>query len=241
MDTIITLLHSTKTTGSVPLTSHPILPTEIIQGYGKWIQGYIDHGWDAYLFTIMFRHISGSKERKIHQMHQAISRMYQKLVTRVVRKPRSETKVNFLPKGIFFPDVPAYKKSQYRIGEVSVNDGIHVHGIVLAPKESRLKGPLHLHFARKSKLYVRGKILRVQVDLIRSNAEFATDYAGKALKRGRFSNDEILVFPRTVSELPAKNCCPAESKEQREIKDIQAATNVSDEVAGQLLKYQSKR
>jgi hypothetical protein len=222
-------------------TSHSILLTDIMQEYGKWLQEHIDNKCDAYLFTIMFRHISGSKESKIQQMHRAISRMYRNLVTRVVRKPRSEKNAELLPKGIFIPDVPAYKKSQYRINDVSVNDGIHVHGVVITPQHSRLKEPLHLHCARKSKLYVRGKIIRIQVDPIRSDAAFVADYAGKALKKRRFSNNDVLILPKTVKELPTRQCCPAASKEMRAIKDIQSATNVSNEVARGLLVAKTKK
>jgi hypothetical protein len=237
----MTHLYSTNSTRFTPSASHSTLPTDIMQAYGKWIQEHIDSGCDAYLFTIMFRHISGSKENKIQQMHQAISTMYRNLVTRVVRKPRSEKSAELLPKGIFLPDVPAFKKSQYGIKDVSVNDGIHVHGVVITPRKSRVKEPLHLHFARKNKLYVRGKILRIQVDPIRSDAEFVTDYAGKALKKRRFSTDDVLILPKTVAELPARKYRPPASKELRAIKDIQSATNVSNEVARGLLVAQTKK
>jgi hypothetical protein len=40
-------------------------------------------------------------------------------------------------KGIFFPDVPGFRKTKCKVAEVSVNDGIHVHGVMVVPKETR--------------------------------------------------------------------------------------------------------
>jgi hypothetical protein len=208
------------------------LPTEIVQAYGKFIQEHVDDlGWDGYWVTFMFRNISRSEDRKIEQMHREICRAYQNLATRAVRKPRSEKWAHLLPKGIFFPDVPGYKKSQFKIGEVSVNDGIHMHGVMVVPKQTRLKERLDLHFLRKRKLYVTGKICRIHAEPITSRAAFVTDYGGKAIKRRRFSTDHVLVLPRTVAELPAKTVVKCESEEAKAIKDIQSSMNVSDIVA----------
>ena len=217
------------------------LPTEIVQAYGTFIQKYVDDlGWDGYWVTFMFHNISCSEERKIEQMHREICRVYQKLATRAVRKPRSEKWVHLLPKGIFFPDVPGYKKNEFKVGEVSVNDGIHMHGVMVVPKQTRLKERLDLHLLRKQKLYVRGKIYRIYAEPITSRAAFVTDYGGKAIKRRRFSTDHVLVLPRTVAELPAKICDQSGNEEARAIsresylKDIQSSMNVSEVVAKSL-------
>jgi tRNA(Leu) C34 or U34 (ribose-2'-O)-methylase TrmL len=207
------------------------LPTEIVQAYGGWIQEHLNLGWDAYLVTFMFQNISGSNEVKIQQMHKEITRFYEKLATRAVRKPRSEKWTHLLPKGIFFPDVPGYGSSVYSIPEVSINDGIHFHGIMVATQEARLKEPLHLHLGRKRKLYVTGKIYRIDAEPIKSRAAFVTDYGGKAIKRRRFANDHVLLLPRSVAELPAKKCGRVEDQEARSIKDIQSSMNVSEAVA----------
>jgi hypothetical protein len=210
------------------------LPAEIVQAYGDWIQQHLDLGWDAYFVTFMFRNISGSNEVKIQQMHEGITRFYEKLATRAVRKPRSEKWVHLLPKGVFFPDVPGYRKTDSNIREISINDGIHFHGIMVATQEGRLKEPLHLHLMRKRKLYVRGKIYGIDAEQITSRAGFVTDYGGKAIKRRRFSNDHVLLLPRTLSELPAKMSILVENREEKALKDIQSSMNVSEVVAQSL-------
>jgi hypothetical protein len=229
------------------LTSHTsnssapnFLPTEIVQAYGSWIQQHVDLGWDAYFITFMFHNILGSNETKIQQMQDEMTRFYEKLATRAVRKPRSEKWVHLLPKGVFFPDVPGYKKSFSNIREVTINDGVHFHGIMVASQEGRLKEPLHLHLCRKRKLYTGGKIYRIDAEQITSEAAFVTDYGGKAIKKRRFSNDHVLLLPRTLSELPDKKCTPVEDQEAKAIKDIQSSMNVSEVVAQSIYQISHK-
>jgi hypothetical protein len=208
------------------------LPAEIVQAYGDWIQQHLDLGWDAYFVTFMFRNISGSNEVKIQQMHEGITRFYEKLATRAVRKPRSEKWVHLLPKGVFFFRCTRIQKN--RLQHSRDNDGIHFHGIMVATQEGRLKEPLHLHLMRKRKLYVRGKIYGIDAEQITSRAGFVTDYGGKAIKRRRFSNDHVLLLPRTLSELPAKMSILVENREEKALKDIQSSMNVSEVVAQSL-------
>jgi hypothetical protein len=236
----------------MPLSSDPIFhsstsstlkspPTEIVQAYGSWIQDHVDLGWDAYFVTFMFQNISGSSEVKVQQMEEEITKFYEKLATRAVRKPRSEKWVHLLPKGVFFPDVPGYRKTDPNIREISINDGIHFHGIIVATPECRLKEPLHLHLMRKRKLYTGGKIYRIDAERITSDAPFVTDYGGKAVKRQRFSNDHVLLLPRTVAELPVKNSVEGENVEAKAIKDIQSSINVSKVVAQSIYQGQKSR
>ena len=234
------------TTHSTPInTNHSgcllyfdCLPTEIIHEYGQWFQRHLDLGWDGYFITIMYHNIPGSMKSKIQVMHKEIYKLYGKVATRAVRKPRSDRWAHLLPKASFFPDVPAYKKSEYKLKDVSVNDGIHFHGImVLATKQARLKEPLHL-FLTNPTHYVGSKICRIHVEPIISKAALVTDYGGKAIKRTRFPLDNILVLPMTASELPNKRCSHPQDDHARAIKTIQSSMNVSDEVAESIYELQ---
>jgi hypothetical protein len=106
-----------------------------------------------------------------------------------------------LPKGVFFPDVPGYRKSNSNIREVSINDGIHFHGIMVATQECRLKEPLHLHLGRKRKLYVRGKICRINAEAIETRAAFVTDYSGKAIKATHILQLKRLCQPKSFKPM----------------------------------------
>jgi hypothetical protein len=208
------------------------LPKEIVQAYGSMFRKLTDRGWDGYLMTVMFRHIPGSVDIKIRQMHEGVSTVYGKLACRVVRKPTSENWACLLPQGVFFPDVPAYRQSRKTPSDVSVNDGMHMHGIMFAITTPRFKQPLDQHFLENERLYVKGNIHRIHVEPITHKEQFVVDYAGKAIKRKRFSTDDVLILPKALSEV-AKAETPTQemSAKQRAIKDIQSRHNVSDEIA----------
>jgi hypothetical protein len=104
----------------------------LIQAHADWAQGWLNEGWDGYLFSFMFNQLPGSRHAMVQQMHQELLRWYGRLATRTVRKPRSPVWIPFLPKGIFVPDLPVPKRSKQNIRDVSTNDGLHMHGIVVA-------------------------------------------------------------------------------------------------------------
>jgi hypothetical protein len=81
----------------------------LILGHAQWIQGYLDKGWDGYLVTVMFNDLPGKRETKIIQMHREITRLYGRLATRMIRKPRSSKWAPLTPMGIFIPDKPVPK------------------------------------------------------------------------------------------------------------------------------------
>jgi hypothetical protein len=55
--------------------------------------------------------------------------------------------------------------------------------------------------------YLVGSIRTIGVEPITHTPEYLTGYGLKALKN-RFSTDEIVIFPRTMSELPANGPDP---------------------------------
>jgi hypothetical protein len=200
----------------------------LIQAYGEWVRQQLDQGWDGYLFTFMFNQMPGSRHAMVQQMHQQILRWYGRLATRTVRKTRSPVWAPFLPKVIFVPDLPVPKRSKQDIRDVSTNDGLHMHGIVVANRWARIPDTLDVHFEENLKKYLTNKLRHIDVRRITHRPECVTEYALKGLKRPTFSEDDILVLPRGLSQLPGTNLS---SVCNRSFKDIQSSTNVSDEVA----------
>ena len=60
-----------------------------IQGHAQWIQQFLDAGWDGYLFSVMFNNLPGKRDASIIQMHQEVTKLYDRLAKRMVRKWRS--------------------------------------------------------------------------------------------------------------------------------------------------------
>jgi hypothetical protein len=155
------------------------------------------------------------------------------MATRFVRKPKSADWAHLLPRGVFFPDVPAFKSDKSQQNNSSVNSGLHMHGIVLATKEGRLKSSLDEHVHEHRHLYQTHKMYRIYVEPIRDNSAYVTDYGGKAIKNNRFSTDDILILPKTVDEL--SKVATVRDSEARTVRDIQSRYNLSDELAWDLL------
>jgi hypothetical protein len=155
---------------------------ELLDAFGIWIKQHQKEGWNAYLFTFMFNQLPGSQEAQRQQMHDEVSGVYSKLVTRMVRKPKSPKAADLLPRGVFFLDKPIAKRQKSSLRDASVNDGLHMHGIVVSPQTSRLKVGLLEHFTQYRLLYQTPKLYRIEVEPIDHSPVYVTNYAGKALK-----------------------------------------------------------
>jgi hypothetical protein len=202
---------------------------ELINGFGTWVQEHIDSGWDGYLFTFMFNQLRGQQDSQRAQMHEQITAVYRKLVTRVVRKPNSPKNRESLPRGVFFPDRPVAKNRQHCLRDVSVNDGFHMHGVLVSPSTSRLKGGLDEHFREHSRLYLTPKLYRIDVRPITHSPDHVTQYAGKSLRSWQFAEDDVLILPESVGERAQQT--PLTNAEARKIRDIQSRFSVSDDLA----------
>jgi hypothetical protein len=209
-------------------------PHGTVEHLSKWTKEYVDLEWEAYFMTFMFRQIPGSDQERIRRMHKEIGIFYGKLASWVVRDPRSPKCAHLLPRGVFYPDGPCYKREKQALRDVKINDGLHFHGIILVPTRSRLKVPFLQHLRDKKKYYGRNNnIRRIHAEPNRDHHQFVADYAGKGVKRGRVSYDDVLVLPRTGKELQ-QNVSETISGPDRVIKDIMSANNVSIETARRL-------
>ncbi len=153
----------------------------------------------------MFNQLPGSRRAMVHQMHQQLERWYGRLATRTIRKTRSPIWAPYLPKGIFVPDLPVPKRSKQSLRDVSTNDGLHMHGIMVANRWARIPETLDVYFEENLGTYVTSKLRHIDVQRITHRARYVTEYALKSLKRSTFSEDDILVLPRSLSELPDRN------------------------------------
>jgi hypothetical protein len=130
-------------------------------------------------------------------MHQEMEKMYNRLATRMVRKPRSPQWKGLLPIGLFSPDFPVPKSGLGEGGtieDVSINDGLHMHGIILANRWGRIPIGLHEHFREKVDQYRTPKIRRIHIEPIRYSPAEVVGYALKALVKRTVSIDDIGVL-----------------------------------------------
>lgn len=170
--------------------------TEIIDAWRQMIVGHLIKGWDAYLVSVLFHEIAGSKDAKKVQMVHEIERIYNRLATRMVRKTWAPEKAQYLPIGIFLPDLPVPKLRsgvKSTIADVSINDGLHMGGILLTSKKARIDD-LEAHFEQEKDVYISGKVRSIGIRHITHDVDKPVDYTFKSLKRRTCTLDDVLVL-----------------------------------------------
>jgi hypothetical protein len=128
---------------------------QLITGYSELIQRSMDQGFNAFLLSFMFKPLAGSKRAVLNQMNDEVQRVYSTLVTRIVRNPRAEAQKNSLPFLFTAPDYPVFKQTKQKLADVTINNGLHLHGVLCIPLNSRLRVNLPTHFSLKKNLYVK--------------------------------------------------------------------------------------
>lgn len=176
----------------------------LLNGYQQWVGSYIHEGWKPYEITFMYHQLPGSTKSILEQMKQELHRVNSRLVTRFHRDPRSKIGFECIPRMMLFPDLPVYKHEKKSIQDVSINDGLHYGGIALTSPISRCQTSLDDHFTDDQEKYLNKKLERIFVKPITHSHNYVTDYVMKAIKNGRMSEEDIVILPRTSSELPDK-------------------------------------
>jgi hypothetical protein len=171
-------------------------PKQLIAGYSELIQRQIDQdGSNAFLLTFMFKPLAGSTKSILIRMNTEVQRVYSTFVTRVVRNPSSERQKASLPLLITVPDKPVYKLKKQKLADLKINGGLHLHGILCVPWISRLKVDVPTHFEAKKAVYVKNRLIRIDVEPIYSvRVNHVVDYAFKALKNGNATSDDIQIY-----------------------------------------------
>jgi hypothetical protein len=113
---------------------------------------------------------------------------------------------------ILFPDLPVPKREKKSLGDVSINDGLHYGGIVLTPPVSRFESSLDEHFRDAQDEYINDKLERIHAKPITSNPIYVMDYAAKTYKRCRVSDEDVIIVPKSGSELPLRSWADARKK-----------------------------
>jgi hypothetical protein len=181
---------------------------DIIGGYQYWIKDNSETGKEIYLVTFQFNHISANPKTALDIMRKEIERFYVVLLLDVVRRPRRAAHLDNLPQLIAIPDRPTSKRaSTHRLSDIRPNDGVHFHIFLAIPQVSRLKEDLATHIQQNEMRYRgnQGKIMKIDVRPVANLDGRLVDYTFKHIKRRSFSLDDILILPRSQSELKPRS------------------------------------
>jgi hypothetical protein len=179
-------------------SEHEHTTRDVVDGWIKWVgrrvRCHIRQGGEAYILTLMFRHIGGKRQSQIAQMHSEVRRLYSAMATKFDRNPRSPGAT--LPTWIIIPDYPVPKHEKQSLRDVTINDGLHMSGVALMPLESRFKTRLDHHFQDHQSKYLKQEypLARIHAQIILRDPRQVADYSFKTVKRGRVSPDDVLIL-----------------------------------------------
>lgn len=180
---------------------------EAIENITAWLADRAQNGWDAYLMTFMFESLKCGRRQRREIMKSAVEQVFRRFLTRVVRNP-SKRSLFTLPSLATCLDRPVYKRQKISKLDALVNDGDHMHGILLMPPpflmhKSRLRCSVAEHFMWHSRTYIGShtRLARIDVVPITDTPARAIDYMAKSLKNSVASHDDLIFLPRTASEL----------------------------------------
>jgi hypothetical protein len=181
----------------------------LLGAYGEWVHDHMAYGWLGYFLSLMFSQISGPDDDRMDEMKKHLGWFYGRLAKASVPKASHPKWSPFLRKVILAPDFPVPKYEKQQLRDVTINNGLHWHGLVLVnPLAPKLPGNLDVHIHENLRKYLAGSIRKIDVKPITHAPEYVTGYGMKGLKRRSFLEDELLIFPRSVSELPTKGSDP---------------------------------
>ena len=105
----------------------------VLEGYGNMVRNYLELGWHGYFLSFMFSQIPGSDASRMLEMKKHLHWFYGRLAKASVPKASSPKWSEFLPKVVLAPDLPVPKHSKQMLRDVTINDGLHWHGLMVPP------------------------------------------------------------------------------------------------------------
>lgn len=174
----------------------------LVEAYTAMATDRIAIGFTPYLLTLMFNPIDGNKYRRQEVMYKETQRLYAKLLTRMIRRPKKHP-INELPFWIGCSDWPVPKDFKDHLFNIAQNDGQHIHIAAFQPPPCEIDGGL-LNRIEDHQSHIHGPehaFQRVHAYEITETPKKAVGYVLKSLSRRRIAAEDILVLPRAHSEM----------------------------------------
>jgi hypothetical protein len=180
---------------------------QLIVSFNSMILDRVQAGWQPYFVTYVFRHISGGRSKRTRIMTSEVCRVYSQLITRIVRNPNAPSYQQLLPYLMASPDLPVPKRgSKASVRELTINDGLHFHGVLVLPPEDKCRLGRHLlaHLHENQNMYCPPDFPLLRIDARSMSTPMLAEYTLKQIKRGNVAYDDILILPRTLDEVRGK-------------------------------------
>jgi hypothetical protein len=176
-----------------------------IKACTQWIYKLVLSGWKLYYVNFMFEPLRGPPSAIIPQMRRGIHKFYGRFCTEFVHDGRAKSEQEHLPRFWLFPDLPGPKHEKNSLREVTINGGLHYNGPLLLPPVSRFQECPIEHLEENQAKYARHGIERIHI-VAGGDISGLADYAAKNIKNHRANEYDIIVLPRSVTELRQRGC-----------------------------------
>lgn len=179
----------------------------VTEAYADMVIARYLRGFTGTFLTFMFHPLPGSEQAKIEQMFDEAERCNSLLLSRCYRLPRKIPDFD-KPFWLVSPDWPVQKTGFDRdhFVNIEVNDGLHLHAVVMLPPDTKLKRQsLADHIDDHQQLYrpPHGVIMNLHAVPITETPQKAVGYAVKSVPRRRIGEGDVLILPRLNSEMPS--------------------------------------
>ncbi|MBY5572189.1 hypothetical protein HFO55_34390 [Rhizobium leguminosarum] len=177
------------------------LNREWLAAAAEMIQTRVDEGFEPSMLTLMFKDMKGSEASRRRLMTNVATDIYSDLLPRLIKRIKSKTLME-LPFFLGCVDWPVPKKHFKALDGIHHNDGMHFGGLYLVPPKARTASNLMDIVERSRPVLMRsGLLTAIHVEPVLFSPEKATRYVLKSLERFRIGNEEVLVLPRSRSEM----------------------------------------
>lgn len=187
----------------------PNLESIMVQAYASWIDDLTEERfWQSWMLNFMFVEMHLPEAETKRAMEKAVQDFFTRLITRFHRKPKSAAAFQVLPRMIACPDYPVPKHRKEGLRLSTPNRGLHFNAVLFHPlavysRSCRLRSPLDQHVEENRLTYcsATSKIDRIDLTPISYKPDAATEYVLKALENRRIKFDDIVICPRSRTEL----------------------------------------
>ncbi len=166
---------------------------------------HLRRGYTGTFLTFMFNALAGNENAKKKQMFEEVERCYALLLTRAYRDLKKIDTFD-MPLWLASPDwpVPKIGFNRDRLLNIQLNDGLHMHAIALLPPGTRVGARLDMHIDDHQQLYrpPHGKIMKMNFAEMTATPEKVVGYGLKSITRRRIDPGDVLILPRSHSEMP---------------------------------------
>jgi hypothetical protein len=177
----------------------------IMEAYSDWVSRLVAAGFQPYFLTFLGKNWPGGKRTAEGRLAKEVERVWRILLTRIIRRPH-EVGLTELPLLIGCPDLPVPKTAQKRttpLQYIVTNEGLHYHAVILIPPNSRMRVGLGVFIEEKQLIFAstNSQLIRVHCEPITDDPSYVVRYALKAIETLRLDYADVLILPKTSSEV----------------------------------------